>query len=1301
MKLGYRRLLAIATALTLFATCVCSSVFVSAERYQKTENNAMHTATITFKKTDNTGMAAGTDFTQTLQNYNDYNSDSNGKGTTETNAGYWILVDRYFGLSSDTLINGALCNPTTVHNYVVVDWDTQDERFEVVEAYPAGARQVFQIPRYGFVLIQYNTIKSADFFKNLQPGTEVQVNLDDLMTLINSRQNDYNFTTYEQMILRSKTSKVPQQLEGITISTLDTYVDTTTGAVTGLTGSPLVLHPEVYNTAMYTDYIGLYDSSANMDLIPQSGRGFYVPLVPTGDPNVYQVKAGYTAPAYDSTTMVKPASIPEGEYLLCMTHFMSSYIKYGAYASNNVTARYLYQNIAKYFAAGKKFRIINTIPRNESTTDVTVTLGGVKYDVNPLAYSDSLTAADVEKADAFTAVVANGANGWTPLFSADTAQVSVVNDVIVSVGNAESGTYIPANGYVLSATGNKKAALQNAKVGDVVKFEKVDAPTFTDDQVLFTSQTIELAGTNIARPADGFVIYNGNAGATTGTDTAGYEVAVAADGSIISAGGNNTPIPTDGFVLSAGSEVAATLQAMNFAGVRAALDGFWPVLTFFRSPDTLAADGLLRAAEYEQLLAAAGAEMKDLSYEEIEAAIVVAKDSAATLTALRTPGDDAAKKAAYFEAVGRCVDDLEQAISAIEPLFYPIVGVENRAIWVVPAEKDEAAVRAVLETIRNANLDTVYVAAFRNGYTAFPAESEGLRMMEALEGFDALGAYVRIGHELGLEVRAWVDTLRAATADSEQGLKDAAAYLAAEHTDWLLTSRNGDQGVAEDGRTAYYLDPANPEVVALLSRLYARLVAEYKVDGVVLDSLTFPADAPAGEDGHPNDFGYTVSMTDAYAAKYDTLTYFIDKDHEQWGQWLDFKTACFNDFVRQLTTQLHSLDADLMVSAMVSPDFEAMVEARQQNAMLWAEKGYIDEFIIRGSYADTAALEQAVAAVRETVKDAASVTFGLTVAGLSPQALTAQVEALQALNSTGTALYTYADWATGGYAQALTGSVYRKAVQARPDDLEKSLPAVLLDMEKKLTDVYSKYDTANAAAYAALSQQVKALRETAYTPAAAAALKQAVTQLGEAVDAAVIAAAAKTALQSKLQALNDWLSLAQARNEAQKKTVLTSLGVSLNLGEDEAPLARQSYDFIVTGTVTVDGESYTVRLAPSQYAVTVEDGTASVENGILSTGRNANFRLSVRVTDGYVLPVDASVAAAQLSYTAPAADEEDSDVNEPGQDIPFGDGNKDEEQPSASPETGEKSLWCVFAMLIACMAAAMAMLTRKNRLMQK
>jgi len=151
----------------------------------------------------------------------------------------------------------------------------------------------------------------------------------------------------------------------------------------------------------------------------------------------------------------------------------------------------------------------------------------------------------------------------TAPFAEDTAEVIIVDHVVVAESGGASGTYIPTNGYVLSGTGGAKSIVEQLEIGDSVT---TNAPIQSLPEKYFIVNDVVVPITQIGgvRIAAAVVLYTPDHGATTGTNPWGMELTVV-DGKVtrvvtISQGANgawldnNSPIPSNGYVLSVQSE---------------------------------------------------------------------------------------------------------------------------------------------------------------------------------------------------------------------------------------------------------------------------------------------------------------------------------------------------------------------------------------------------------------------------------------------------------------------------------------------------------------------------------------------------------------------------------------------------------------------------------------------------------------------------------------------------------------------------------------------------------------------------
>ena len=104
------------------------------------------------------------------------------------------------------------------------------------------------------------------------------------------------------------------------------------------------------------------------------------------------------------------------------------------------------------------------------------------------------------------------------------------------------------------------------------------------------------------------------------------------------------------------------------------------------------------------------------------------------------------------------------------------------------------------------------------------------RQLTGVEGmspyFDPLSIAVRVAHDNGMAIHAWINPLRVSLSDSTDRARTQVKY---EHPEWVH-----DYGGRE------YLDPGNPEVVQFLSDITREILTRYDVDGIHIDDYFYP-----------------------------------------------------------------------------------------------------------------------------------------------------------------------------------------------------------------------------------------------------------------------------------------------------------------------------------------------------------------------------------------------------------------------------------------------------------------------------
>lgn len=104
------------------------------------------------------------------------------------------------------------------------------------------------------------------------------------------------------------------------------------------------------------------------------------------------------------------------------------------------------------------------------------------------------------------------------------------------------------------------------------------------------------------------------------------------------------------------------------------------------------------------------------------------------------------------------------------------------------------------------------------------------RQLTGVEGmspyFDPLSIAVRVAHDNGMAIHAWINPLRVSLSDSTDRARTQVKH---EHPEWVH-----DYGGRE------YLDPGNPEVVQFLSDITREILTRYDVDGIHIDDYFYP-----------------------------------------------------------------------------------------------------------------------------------------------------------------------------------------------------------------------------------------------------------------------------------------------------------------------------------------------------------------------------------------------------------------------------------------------------------------------------
>ncbi len=289
---------------------------------------------------------------------------------------------------------------------------------------------------------------------------------------------------------------------------------------------------------------------------------------------------------------------------------------------------------------------------------------------------------------------------------------------------------------------------------------------------------------------------------------------------------------------------------------------------------------------------------------------------------------------------------------------------QTKAVWVRPfiganeeTRKDAAQgrdfIRRELEKIKRANLNTIYLEAFWDGYTIYPtrvAEQRPVKINYGTadasgKGWDALQVYLDEAAKLNVRVHAWIHVFHQWNTNLG-GLENSPIF--SKHPDWAMLDKSRSPLVKAEAEGAnrdvykVFVSPSNKEVREYLRRIVGELAENYpRLAGIQWDYIRYPlqtGDAPF--DYNPLTLAQFQRETKLDAAKISA------KDTpQQWKIWQDWKTRQVTETVEELGGIVRRRRPKWEISAAVFANIEENLRVKQQDWKDWANKGYVDALL--------------------------------------------------------------------------------------------------------------------------------------------------------------------------------------------------------------------------------------------------------------------------------------------------------------------------------------------------------------------
>jgi uncharacterized lipoprotein YddW (UPF0748 family)/DNA-binding beta-propeller fold protein YncE len=326
---------------------------------------------------------------------------------------------------------------------------------------------------------------------------------------------------------------------------------------------------------------------------------------------------------------------------------------------------------------------------------------------------------------------------------------------------------------------------------------------------------------------------------------------------------------------------------------------------------------------------------------------------------------------------------------------------EIRAIWVTRWDyRTPADVAAILSNIASHNFNTVLFQVRGNATTFYPSSLEPWAWeltgsdpstLGTDPGWNPLATAVSVGHALGLEIHAYMNTYPAWIGTTPPP-PTSPRQLWLAHPEWFCVDSDGNPMTLNSTYVA--LSPGVLAARRHLTDVYAEVVNNFDVDGVHLDYVRYLG----------SQYSHDAESLARFAAEYGGAT--PSSDPTGWQQ---FRRDQVTALVRSVEIETHAAKPGCQVTAAVFSNYAAAATDVGQDSWGWLASGLLD---VSHPMIYTASVSTHRTRTEEHITHAADrfVSAGISAHQLAgyPARLLAEVQNTRDLGTHGVTIFSYA-----------------------------------------------------------------------------------------------------------------------------------------------------------------------------------------------------------------------------------------------------------------------------------------------------
>jgi len=288
--------------------------------------------------------------------------------------------------------------------------------------------------------------------------------------------------------------------------------------------------------------------------------------------------------------------------------------------------------------------------------------------------------------------------------------------------------------------------------------------------------------------------------------------------------------------------------------------------------------------------------------------------------------------------------------------FAQLSELDTRCLWIVRESMyNEKMINSALVYAYQSGYNIVFIQVRGRGYAFYNSDIVPKHPKIATE-FDPLDYAVTLGHALGIEVHAWMNSYILWSSKTPPENPEHLYHTQKGWTEANIHGKMDSQIKLSEPQSpqweGVYLSPTHPEVNPYLLSVYSEIINSYNIDGIHLDYIRFQDEV----------YGYNKSGMAVFENIYDInprdIVRGIISPRFGWSQefvdsmyvaWDKFRRDAVTELVKNIYHEVHKPGHNIKLSAAVKPNIIDAKYRWYQEWDKWVQKGIID-FVVPMNY---------------------------------------------------------------------------------------------------------------------------------------------------------------------------------------------------------------------------------------------------------------------------------------------------------------------------------------------------------------